>query len=408
MVAHAVLAGFLVPLGLSEGGDARPRGAAAASLTLGAAADPLVVRDESGRARGGVDRVVMGELGLRMGLGWHLEAVARVMGEARTVRMDEGMTGPDEGMGEARMGARAVPFGGPIAIEAVVGAVSGDTDVEATARRSLGRRVVLALSAGYRVRDREVLYDAVSDDAVSWGGAAELAVLPQTWLATELRGEVGLAGSASPAEWLAGLRWAIGDAGVGVYAGTGIGDAPGSPTWRVQVAATFAPRGTRERRPRRLATSTPVVERAVPELDLDSLIEEERLDLEDEATPNVKVVDSEILLGRAVYFATNRKRVRSAFRPILDELAVFLERHPELAQVTVEGHADWTGSAEWNHALSLLRADAVCRYLVARGISPVRFQVVPYGASRSWVDNHTDEGRSRNRRVVFTVTQVSP
>jgi outer membrane protein OmpA-like peptidoglycan-associated protein len=384
---------------------AQQPGTAGATIVVGAAGNPLVVRDESGQVRGGIERAFTGELGVQVGLGWNLEALASVQGESRTATM---MT--DLQNGDGRLGARLTL--GPVAVRALMGPVSGEGDADVTARKALGERLIVGVTGGYRARDRAEIYDAVWDDAVTWGGAAEVAVLAGAWAVAEVRGEVGLEDAASPAEWLVGMRWGIGDFGVGVFGGTGLGDAPGSPSWRVQVGATFAQRKTKA--PPR---TTVVAEYRAPhsfEEDLPGLPDvAERdpdsagLDLIDVETPNVRVVNSEILLDEAVFFVTNRKRVRTQFRPILDELAVFLERHPEIARVQVEGHADITGPAEWNEKLSFLRSQEVCRYLVGRGVAADRLEPVPYGAARPWDDNATHAGRARNRRVVFTVTEVS-
>src|SRR5437870_1933903 len=69
--------------------------------------------------------------------------------------------------------------------------------------------------------------------------------------------------------------------------------------------------------------------------------------------------------------------------------------------VEVTGHADATGNAERNRALSQRRADAVIRYLVEQHKIPLRRIITPYGygASEPVADNKTRAGREQNRRV---------
>jgi OOP family OmpA-OmpF porin len=69
--------------------------------------------------------------------------------------------------------------------------------------------------------------------------------------------------------------------------------------------------------------------------------------------------------------------------------------------VEVTGHADATGNAQRNRALSQRRADAVIRYLVEQHKIPLRRIVTPYGfgASEPIADNKSREGRAQNRRV---------
>ena len=69
----------------------------------------------------------------------------------------------------------------------------------------------------------------------------------------------------------------------------------------------------------------------------------------------------------------------------------------------VEGHADWVGSESYNQDLSERRADAVYRYLVARGVPGSRMGKKGYGESRPNNSNHTAAGRSQNRRVEFFI-----
>lgn len=67
----------------------------------------------------------------------------------------------------------------------------------------------------------------------------------------------------------------------------------------------------------------------------------------------------------------------------------------------VEGHTDNTGSAANNKKLSLKRANAVVSYFVSKGISKNRFTVRGMGPDYPIADNRTEEGRTKNRRVVI-------
>jgi outer membrane protein OmpA-like peptidoglycan-associated protein len=63
----------------------------------------------------------------------------------------------------------------------------------------------------------------------------------------------------------------------------------------------------------------------------------------------------------------------------------------------VAGHTDGVGSAPYNRALSLRRAEAVKRFLVKRGIAPERLQTTGYGADRLLRPDRPDD--AANRRV---------
>jgi outer membrane protein OmpA-like peptidoglycan-associated protein len=83
----------------------------------------------------------------------------------------------------------------------------------------------------------------------------------------------------------------------------------------------------------------------------------------------------------------------------LDQIARFLKANPEF-DVNISGHADATGTDEYNQGLSERRAAAVARYLTSRGkISKNRITTVGYGESRPRADNESTAGRALNRRA---------
>jgi peptidoglycan-associated lipoprotein len=72
--------------------------------------------------------------------------------------------------------------------------------------------------------------------------------------------------------------------------------------------------------------------------------------------------------------------------------------------VTIEGHCDERGTAEYNLALGERRAVAVKTYLVALGISPERLRTVSYGKEFPFDMGHTETAWSKNRRAHFVIT----
>jgi outer membrane protein OmpA-like peptidoglycan-associated protein len=89
----------------------------------------------------------------------------------------------------------------------------------------------------------------------------------------------------------------------------------------------------------------------------------------------------------------------------LDKLVnALINKHPQV-KVSVEGHTDDTGSDEFNQALSAKRAEAVKKYLVEKMVAGDRINTVGFGKSQPVEDNTTPEGKARNRRVEFKVSQ---
>jgi OOP family OmpA-OmpF porin len=73
--------------------------------------------------------------------------------------------------------------------------------------------------------------------------------------------------------------------------------------------------------------------------------------------------------------------------------------HLDVPRITVLGHSDRTGGEQHNLTLSLRRADAVERVLVAAGVAPDRVGVAAAGESRSRIATDDGIAEARNRRV---------
>ncbi|NCW86256.1 MAG: OmpA family protein [Oxalobacteraceae bacterium] len=78
-------------------------------------------------------------------------------------------------------------------------------------------------------------------------------------------------------------------------------------------------------------------------------------------------------------------------------------KNTDIEVVVATGHTDWTGSDAYNMKLSMRRAKAVKAYLVSKGIPEARIFVEGKGERNPIADNHTREGRAKNRRVDIEV-----
>ena len=75
----------------------------------------------------------------------------------------------------------------------------------------------------------------------------------------------------------------------------------------------------------------------------------------------------------------------------------------DIEVIVATGHTDWTGSEAYNVKLSMRRAKAVKAFLVSKGIPEARVFVEGKGESQPTSNNHTKEGRAKNRRVDIEV-----
>lgn len=73
--------------------------------------------------------------------------------------------------------------------------------------------------------------------------------------------------------------------------------------------------------------------------------------------------------------------------------------------VTIEGHADATGTEQYNLDLSRRRADAVQKYITGKGVDQSRVSIAFFGESKPVESNATKEGRRKNRRVEFRIVK---
>ena len=99
-----------------------------------------------------------------------------------------------------------------------------------------------------------------------------------------------------------------------------------------------------------------------------------------------------------VYFDFDRSTLKPEAIAILDRAVMTLQMNPTLT-VTIEGHTDSVGTAEYNLSLGERRANAVRDYLINRGIAMNRMRTVSYGEERPVATNDTDAGRAMNRRA---------
>jgi len=73
-------------------------------------------------------------------------------------------------------------------------------------------------------------------------------------------------------------------------------------------------------------------------------------------------------------------------------------------QITIEGHCDERGSAEYNLALGERRAAAARDYLVSLGIPATRVRTVSYGKEFPFDPARNEDAYKKNRRAHFVIT----
>jgi len=106
---------------------------------------------------------------------------------------------------------------------------------------------------------------------------------------------------------------------------------------------------------------------------------------------------------KPVFFALDSDELTTEAQKSLDDNAALLKRYSTWA-VTIEGHCDERGTAEYNLALGERRAVAARAYLVSLGVPADRLRTVSYGKEFPFDPGHDESAYSKNRRAHFVVT----
>lgn len=104
-----------------------------------------------------------------------------------------------------------------------------------------------------------------------------------------------------------------------------------------------------------------------------------------------------------LFFALDSSEVTGEGMKTMQDNAAVLKKYPGM-QITIEGHCDERGTAEYNLALGERRALAAKNYLVSLGIPADKIKTVSYGKEFPFDPGRTEEAFAKNRRAHFVVT----
>jgi OOP family OmpA-OmpF porin len=128
----------------------------------------------------------------------------------------------------------------------------------------------------------------------------------------------------------------------------------------------------------------------------------------DKGRAQVIIKEKKIVILKKVYFATARAKIKKHSFSILEQVALMLKAHPNIKGVRIEGHTDSRGNKRRNRRLSQKRAEAVRTFLIGKGVEASRLFAIGYGPDKPIDSNRTKRGRSKNRRVEFTILDSAP
>ena len=106
---------------------------------------------------------------------------------------------------------------------------------------------------------------------------------------------------------------------------------------------------------------------------------------------------------KAVFFELDSSELSVEGQRTLDANAQVLKRNSTWT-VTIEGHCDERGSAEYNLALGERRALSARAYLISLGLPADRLRTVSYGKEFPFDPGHDEAAYAKNRRAHFVIT----
>ncbi len=119
-----------------------------------------------------------------------------------------------------------------------------------------------------------------------------------------------------------------------------------------------------------------------------------------------KLEQGQKFVANNIFFDYNTAELSQESRPELDRLVEMMQQYPQL-RLSVDGHTDNVGPADYNYQLSLKRAEAVKNYLSTSGaIDPERITTQGFGFTKPVAPNRTEDGRKQNRRSEFMILSL--
>lgn len=130
----------------------------------------------------------------------------------------------------------------------------------------------------------------------------------------------------------------------------------------------------------------------------------EGLDFETDKLATCQAAFQAVLATNKINFESGADNIDRSSGNTLDKLMSVVRRCDGLV-FEIGGHTDSNGDRGYNISLSRARAQAVARYLTARGIAADQIDAIGFGPDVPIADNGTREGRAANRRIEFKVVE---
>ena len=108
---------------------------------------------------------------------------------------------------------------------------------------------------------------------------------------------------------------------------------------------------------------------------------------------------------QSVYFVHDEHILTKRAKATLLSMVKYILAHPETDRLIIKGHADITGSENYNYRLTDRRALAVRDFVIENGVPEEIVDILSRGEIDPVDEDWTRQGKSRNRRVELFIVQ---
>lgn len=110
---------------------------------------------------------------------------------------------------------------------------------------------------------------------------------------------------------------------------------------------------------------------------------------------------------QVIHFENDESSLSDSAKAILDAKVTVFRANPSM-RIVISGFASQPGTADYNMALGLRRAESAKAYLVSRGVDPIRIEIATKGEGQLLVEGPGEVADAQNRRGQFRLLIADP
>jgi len=112
-------------------------------------------------------------------------------------------------------------------------------------------------------------------------------------------------------------------------------------------------------------------------------------------------------MQQVIHFQNDQSSLSDSAKAILDDKVTVFRANPAM-RIVISGFASQPGTADYNMALGLRRAESAKAYLVSRDVDPIRIEIATKGEGQLLVEGPGEVADAQNRRGQFRLLIADP